>query len=74
MSQNENFEYGYPHSNAFLQFHLNLSVASRINPHVIQRNVMYVMTSNFFPQYITGYTVAIFDVILYDAALQNQVH
>ena len=23
-SQNEHFEYGYPHSNAFLQFHIKL--------------------------------------------------
>ena len=30
-SPNENFEYGYPHSNALLQFHLKLSVASRTN-------------------------------------------
>ena len=36
---NENFEYGYPHSNALLQFPLKLTVASNINPHVIQRNV-----------------------------------
>ena len=39
ISPNEQFEYGYPHPNALLQFELNLSVASRIKPHVIQRNV-----------------------------------
>ena len=34
---NENFEYGYPHSNARLQW----SAASPIKPHVIQRNVTH---------------------------------
>ena len=37
-SPNENFAYGYPHSNELLQFCLKLSVASRIMPHVIQWN------------------------------------
>ena len=37
--QMKNFEYGYPYFNALLQFSLVLGVASRIKPHVIQRNV-----------------------------------
>ena len=31
-----------------------------------------LITSNYFQQNITGYTVAIFDVIQLDVALQNQ--
>ena len=38
-SHNENFEYGYPHCNAFLQFRLELEHRKRIKPHVIQRDV-----------------------------------
>ena len=38
-SQNENFEHGYPHSNALHSLISNWSVASRIQPHVIQRKV-----------------------------------
>ena len=38
-SQNENFEYGYPHSNALLQFCLKLERWKRIKQHVIQRHV-----------------------------------
>ena len=38
-SSNENFEYGYPHSNALLQFCLELERWRRIKPHVIQRDV-----------------------------------
>ena len=36
----------------------NQSVASRIKPHVIQRNIMILITSNYFQQYITRFTVA----------------
>ena len=32
------------------------------------------MTSNYFGQYIEGYTVAIFDITQSDVALQTQVH
>ena len=32
------------------------------------------MMSNYFQQYIAGYTVAMFDVIQSDVALQNQEH
>ena len=38
----------------------NWSVASRIEPHIIQRNVTYLIMSNYFRQYIAGYTVAIY--------------
>ena len=48
----------------------NWSVARRIKPHVIQRN----MTSKYFQQYIAGTTVANFDVIQSDVVLQTQVH
>ena len=44
----------------FCSFASNLSVASRVIPHVIQRNMTYLMTSNCFLQYIAGYTVANF--------------
>ena len=52
----------------------NRSVASRIKQHVTQRNVTLLMTSNYFQQYIAGYTVAFFDVIQSDVALLNQVY
>ena len=52
----------------------NWIVASHIKPHVIQQNVMQLMTSNYFPQYIAGYTVPIYDIIKSDIALQSQVH
>ena len=45
-SQNENFEYGYPHSNALLQFRLELK---RCKPRKAARhttNVTLLMTSN----------------------------
>ena len=44
----------------FCSFFSNWSVASRIKPHVIQRNVTESMTSNCFRQYICRYTVAKF--------------
>ena len=59
-SPNEKFEYGYPHSNALLQFRPQFELGSRIKPHVIQRDVTLLMTSNYFRQYIAGYTVANF--------------
>ena len=58
----------------FCSFVSKWSVASRIKPHVIQRIVTLLMMSNYFQQYITGYTVAIFDVIQSNVALQKQVH
>ena len=38
----------------------NWSVASRTETYVIQQNVTYLMTSNYFQQNIAGYTVANF--------------
>ena len=38
-SPNENFEYGYPILMHFCSFVSNLSVASRVIPHVIQQNM-----------------------------------
>ena len=68
-SPNENFEYGYPHSNALLTFSFQKdrenvlfcaytsSDASRIYSLSANEKRRYVMTSGF-RQYITGYTVA----------------
>ena len=49
-SPNENFEYGYPHSNAYLQFRLKLEACK---PHVIQ-NIDVIIDVKQFP---TVYTV-----------------
>ena len=58
---NENFEYGYPHSNALMQFRLRLE---RCEPHKAAHHPtkgdVILMTSNYFRQYIAGYTVANF--------------
>ena len=63
-SRNVNFEYCYPHSNAFLQFRFKLE---RYKPHkTAQRRTSSnemcrnKRTSNYFRQYIAGYTVIIF--------------
>ena len=50
-SPNENFEYGYPHSNAFLQFCLKLE---RCKPHKAERHPTISDEIN------AGYTVANF--------------
>ena len=49
-SPKENFEYGYPHSNAFQQFRLKSERCLPHNAHVIQQNVTYFRR-------IAGYTV-----------------
>ena len=59
-SPNRNFEYGYPHSNALLQFCLK---AERCKPHKAARYLTkgdLINDSNYFWQYIAGYTVANF--------------
>ena len=65
MSPNENFEYGYPHSNALrtaliqrknLFFISNWSITSCIK----LRNVTLIMMSNYLGQYIAGYCVTNF--------------
>ena len=58
---NENFEYGYPHSNALLQFCLKFE---RFKPqkaacHPTKSDVMDDVKL-YFRQYIAGYTVANF--------------
>ena len=60
VSPNENFEYGYPHSNALLQSELKLK---RCKPHKAARHPTKCDVINDvkpFPQYIAGYTVANF--------------
>ena len=55
-----NFEYGYPLSNTLLQFPLKLK---RCRPHQAARHPRIcdvIKTSNYFQQYIAGYTVAKF--------------
>ena len=58
-SQNENFEYVYPHSNAPLQFYLNFE---RYRPHKAACHLTKCDVINdvnpYFQQYIAGYTVA----------------
>ena len=63
-SPNENFEYGYPHSNALLQFYLN---SERYMPHKAIWHLTKCDVINdvkLFPrvyrEYITGYTGANF--------------
>ena len=62
-SPNENFEYGYPHSNALLQFCLKLercmshNAACHPTKCAVKRELM---TANCSFQYIAGYTIAIF--------------
>ena len=60
-SPNGNFEYGYPNSNAFLQFCLKLERFKARNTarHPTVCDVI-IVTSSYFRQYITGYTVANF--------------
>ena len=42
----------------FCSFVSNRSIASSIEPHIIQQNVTLLMTSNYFRQYNAGYTIA----------------
>ena len=59
-SPNENFEYGYPHSNAFLQFRLKLE---RCKPYKTERHPTMCDVINdvkLLRQYIAGYIVANF--------------
>ena len=75
-SPNENFEYGYPHSNALLQFRLE---SERWKQHKAARHPTRCDVINDVKLFPTVYcsishTVANFDVIQSDVALQNQVH
>ena len=73
-SLNENLNMVIPIIMLFCSFASNLSVASRKNPHTIQRYVKLLMTSNYFRQSSQDMMSQIFDVIQSDAALQNQAH
>ena len=55
--QNENFEYGYPHSNAFLQFRLKLE---HCKPQKAARHPTICDVINDVKLFPTGYTVANF--------------
>ena len=70
-SPNENFEYGYPHSNAFLQFELKLE---HCKPHKAARHSTKYDVINDIKLFPTVYTVANFEVIKSDVALQTLVH
>ena len=64
-SPNENFEYGYPHSNVLFNFYTsktlyflqNVSFISDVNHYVDQSFATLLLTSGF-RRYIAGYTVA----------------
>ena len=64
-SPNENFEYGYPHSNVLFNFNTwktlyfvqNVSFVSDVNHYVDQSSATLLLTSGF-RRYIAGYTVA----------------
>ena len=59
-SPNENFQYGYPHSNALLQSRLKFE---RCKPHKTARRPTKCDVINdvkLFPKYIAGYTVVNF--------------
>ena len=73
-SPNENFEYGYPHSNALLQFRLELEPCKT---HKAARHPMKCDVINdikLFPTVSQDILSQIFDVIQSEVALQNQVH
>ena len=71
---NENFEYGYSILMYFCSFVFSRSLASYIKLHVIQRNVMLLVTSNRDSISQDIYCRKIFDVIQSDAMLQKHVH
>ena len=48
-SSNENFEYGFPHSNALLQFRLKLDRCKPHNAHVIHRLCYIINDVKLFP-------------------------
>ena len=74
-SPNENFEYGYPHSNALLQFRLKYE---RCKPHNDACHLMKCDVINdvkLFPAvYRRIYCRKFFDVNQSEVALQKQVH
>ena len=77
-SPNENFEYGYPHSNALLQFDLKLQ---RCKPHKAVSHPTKCDVINDVKVFPTVYhsisqdiLSQIFDIIQSDFALQTHVH
>ena len=70
-SPNENFEYGYPHSNALLQFLLKLEHCKRHKAAHNQTQCDIINDINYFGQDIQ---LQIFDLIQSDFRLQKQVH
>ena len=75
-STNENFEYGYPHFNAFLQVLLKLE---RCKPHKTARQPTICDVINDVKLFLTVYISQdilsqILGVIQSDVALQKQVH
>ena len=78
-SPNENFEYGYPHSNALLQICLKLG---RCKPYKVTRHPMICDIINDVKLFLTVYhriyhriyCRQFFDIIQSDVALQKQVH
>ena len=72
---NENFEYGYPHSNASLQFRFELE---RCKPRKTVRHPTKCDVINDVKQFQTVYRRIycrkFFDVIQSEEALQKQVH
>ena len=59
-SPNENFEYGYPHSNALLQFRLKFEHCKPHKDACHQTKCDVINNVNFFQQHIAGYTVTNF--------------
>ena len=72
-SPNENFEYGYPYSNALLQFPHTLECCKPHNAarHPMKCNSCHQTISYSITQDILSH---IFDIIKSDAVLQKQVH
>ena len=66
-SQNESYEYGYPHSNAFLYFSLR---KERSKPQKVARHLPICDVISYFKTI----SDSIFDVIQSEIAFQNQIH
>ena len=58
----------------FCSFVENLSVASRVMPHVIKRNMTYLMMPNVSCSILQDILSQIFEIIQSEVALQKQVH
>ena len=73
-SPNENFEYGYPNSNAFLQFCHKLESCKLHKAAHHQKKYDISNDVKLFPTVPQDKLLQIFDIIKSDVALQNQVH